>query len=168
MNSTSSDLFPPLCVATHRDRESRFSSVTTSLTIEVLPKAKADEAKANEELDVIDMIMVRHRLEPAKRRRPPRPLHLRGRTVPTPPGRPPACLPACLPAHALPRPRAPRPNQQSKPAEGKRHISYTGPVQKGKEWLALGRLSAPIVTPPLKMEGAEEFMGFLAELGAGE
>tara|TARA_B110001452_G_C14846895_1_gene295816 strand:- start:156 stop:287 length:132 start_codon:yes stop_codon:yes gene_type:complete len=43
-------------------------------------------------------------------------------------------------------------------------------VQKGKEWLALGRLSAPMVTPPLEMgvEGAEELIGFLAELGAAE
>ena len=39
--------------------ESRFSTVTSTLTIEVMPKARAEEAKANEELDVIEMIMVR-------------------------------------------------------------------------------------------------------------
>ena len=79
-------------------------------------------------------------------------------------------------ADPLTRPRVSRhhapisPGTQAAPAEGKRHISYTGPVQKGKEWLALGRLSAPMVTPPLEMgvEGAEELIGFLAELGAAE
>ena len=52
------------------------------------------------------------------------------------------------------------------PAPGKVHISYTGPLPKGKEWMALGRLSAPTTLPQLKMEGADEFLDFLATMGA--
>ena len=33
----------------------------------------------------------------------------------------------------------------SPPAPGKVHISFTGPTPKGKEWMALGRVSAPSI-----------------------
>ena len=150
--------------------ESRFSTVTSTLTIEVLPKARAEEAKANEELDVLEMIMVRR--NPRNPRNP--------QTEHTHASRPSmgglaqqtgSAWPCLLTHSRAPASHATTPQsrpEQAAPAEGKRHISYTGPVQKGKEWLALGRLSAPIVTPPLKMEGAEELVGFLAELGAAE
>ena len=40
----------------------------------------------------------------------------------------------------------------SAPAPGKVHISFTGPVPKGREWMALGRVSAPSSVPKLKFE----------------
>ena len=40
------------------------------------------------------------------------------------------------------------------------HISYLGPIPKGKEWMALGRLSAPSVLPQLKMEFSDDFLDF--------
>ena len=88
---------------------SRFSSTSTTITIEVMDKSKKDDLKANEEIDMIDLIT-------------------------------------------------------SSPSPGKVHISFTGPIPKGKEWMALGRLSAPSVLPVLKMEGVGDFLGFLAAM----